>query len=692
MTENTALMNKLSLFRNYMVPLLVTMVLIVMLIPLPTPVLDILISFNITLSVTVLFLTMYVLNPVDFSVFPTLLLILTLFRLSLNIASTRLILLQGNEGIEAAGKVIMAFGQFVVGGNYVVGLVVFVVIVVVQFVVINHGATRIAEVSARFTLDAMPGKQMAIDADLNSGLLSESEARDRRQKIQDEASFYGAMDGAVKFTQRDAVASLLITFINIIAGLIIGVFQHNMDLAQAAQTFTILTIGDGLVSAIPSLFISVGSGLLVTRSVSKGTLGDDVAEQFSFDYRPLGIAATILFLFALVPGLPTISFIVISGIFGFLAYQLKKSKEMEVVKEKEKILQEQESLPPAPERVESLLKIDILGIEFGYGLIPIVDPKQGGTLLERVKAIRRQIALELGLIVPPIRIRDNLQLSPNEYSILIKGNHVALNEVVLDHFLAMNPGTAIEEIEGIPTKEPAFGLDAYWINQAKKDKAQMSGYTVVDIQTVITTHLTEMIKKYSSLILGRQETQNLLDNLAESYPKLVEDVVPAIVSLGTIQKVLHNLLNEGIPIRDLVTIMESIAEHGIFIKDIGLLTENVRDDLKLLISNLYTNNENTIDVLVVDPTFEKELLSYVLYNQEGIPSFAISTDRARYLIDSIKTTAESATMGANPLLLVQTQLRIHFASLLRAFIPGLNVIAHNELIQDVNLNVKGVIK
>jgi len=690
--ENTALFNRISALRNYMVPLLITMVMIVMLIPLPTPLLDVLISFNITLSVSVLFLTMYVLNPVEFSVFPTLLLILTLFRLSLNIASTRLILLRGNEGVEAAGKVIMAFGQFVVGGNYVVGLVVFIVIVVVQFVVINHGATRIAEVSARFTLDAMPGKQMAIDADLNSGLISEAEARERREKIQDEASFYGAMDGAVKFTQRDAVASLLITFINIIAGLIIGVFQHNMDLAQAAQTFTILTIGDGLVSAIPSLFISVASGLLVTRSVSKGTLGDDVAEQFSFDHRPLGIASAILFLFALVPGLPTISFLVISGIFGFLAYEMKKAKEIKAIEEEKKRKKEQEALPPAPERVESLLKVDILGIEFGYGLIPIVDPKQGGTLLDRVKAIRRQLALELGLIVPPIRIRDNLQLAPNQYSILIKGNQVALNEVVLDHFLAMNPGTAIEEIEGIPTKEPAFGLDAYWIHQSKKDKAQMSGYTVVDIQTVITTHLTELIKKYAPLILGRQETQNLLDNLAESYPKLVEDVVPAIATLGTVQKVLHNLLNEGIPIRDLVTIMESIAEHGVHIKDVGLLTENVRNDLKLLISNLYASPDGTIDVMVLDPNFEQELLSYVIINQDGIPSFAINTDRARYLIDAVKRKIEEASLGSNPVLLVQTQLRLHLSNLLRPFISNLSVIAHNELIQDVNLNVKGVIK
>ncbi len=690
--ENTALFNRISALRNYMVPLLITMVMIVMLIPLPTPLLDVLISFNITLSVSVLFLTMYVLNPVEFSVFPTLLLILTLFRLSLNIASTRLILLRGNEGVEAAGKVIMSFGQFVVGGNYVVGLVVFIVIVVVQFVVINHGATRIAEVSARFTLDAMPGKQMAIDADLNSGLISEAEARERREKIQEEASFYGAMDGAVKFTQRDAVASLLITFINIIAGLIIGVFQHNMDLAQAAQTFTILTIGDGLVSAIPSLFISVGSGLLVTRSVSKGTLGDDVAEQFSFDHRPLGIASAILFLFALVPGLPTISFMVISGIFGFLSYQMKKTKELKAIEEENKRKREQEALPPAPERVESLLKVDILGIEFGYGLIPIVDPKQGGTLLDRVKAIRRQLALELGLIVPPIRIRDNLQLAPNQYSILIKGNQVALNDVVLDHFLAMNPGTAIEEIEGIPTKEPAFGLDAYWIHQSKKDKAQMSGYTVVDIQTVITTHLTELIKKYASLILGRQETQNLLDNLAESYPKLVEDVVPAIATLGTVQKVLHNLLNEGIPIRDLVTIMESIAEHGVHIKDVGLLTENVRNDLKLLISNLYASPDGTIDVMVLDPNFEQELLSYVIINQEGIPSFAINTDRARYLIDAVKGKIEEASLGSNPVLLVQTQLRLHLSNLLRPFISNLSVIAHNELIQDVNLNVKGVIK
>jgi len=692
MAENSALMQKLVMLKNYMVPLLITMVLVVMLIPLPTPVLDVLISFNITLSVTVLFLTMYVLNPVDFSVFPTLLLILTLFRLSLNIASTRLILLQGHEGVEAAGKVIMSFGQFVVGGNYVVGLVVFIVIVVVQFVVINHGATRIAEVSARFTLDAMPGKQMAIDADLNSGLISETEARTRREKIQDEASFFGAMDGAVKFTQRDAIASLLITFINIIAGLIIGVFQHNMDLAQAAQTFTILTIGDGLVSAIPSLFISVGSGLLVTRSVSKGTLGDDVAEQFSFDFRPLALASAILFLFAMVPGLPTISFLVISGIFGFLAYEIKKNKELEIVNEQKKIKMEQESLPPAPERVESLLKVDILGIEFGYGLIPIVDPKQGGTLLERVKAIRRQIALELGLIVPPIRIRDNLQLSPNQYSVLIKGNQVAINEVVLDHFLAMNPGTAIGEIEGIPTKEPAFGLDAYWINQAKKDKAQMSGYTVVDIQTVITTHLTEMIKKHSPLILGRQETQNLLDNLAESYPKLIEDVIPSIATLGVVQKVLHNLLREGIPIRDLVTIIESIADHGVHIKDVGLLTENVRNDLKLMISNLYTNSEGIIDVMVIDPAFEQELLSYVIINQEGVPSFAIDTDRARYLIEAIKKIIEDVSLGSNPILLVQTQLRIHFASLLRPFVQGLSIIAHNELIQDVNLNVKGVIK
>ncbi|MEW5978216.1 MAG: flagellar biosynthesis protein FlhA [Acidobacteriota bacterium] len=674
---------------HLVMPVAVVCIIGVMIIPMPTMLLDLLISLDIMLSVIVLMTSMYISQPVHFSVFPSLLLVVTLFRLSLNIAATRLILLHGNEGVSAAGHVIESFGQFVIGGNYVIGIVMFLVLLAIQYIVINHGATRIAEVTARFTLDAMPGKQMSIDADLNSGLITEAEAKARRKLLQRESEFYGAMDGAIKFTQRDAVASLIITGINIFAGIIIGLVQHNMELLEALQTFTVLTIGDGLVTAIPALLISVSGGLITTRAASDSNLGEDVSRQLLLNPRPVAIGACVLFGFGLIPGLPKLAFFVLAGLTGVIAYVSHvRDQHASAEAEREKVDQARKSLPQ--ERIEALLKVDSLSIEVGYGLISLVDASQGGDFLNRVKSIRRQLAIELGLIVPPIHITDNLQLHPKEYSILLKGVGIAGGELNVDSLLAINGGGVRETLQGLTTKEPTFGLPAVWVRPQEKDRAQLAGYTVVDPTTVLATHLSEVIKSHAHELLGRQETKALLDHLSESHGKLVEETVPKVVSLGEVQKVLHNLLRERVSIRDMATILETLADFGLMTKDPDLLTEYVRQALSRTICRPLLNEGNELLVLTLSPEIEQTLAKGLTHTEKG--SYLILEPKTIHdVLQTIQRTLQGSVAHSKMILLSSPNIRIHLRRILERAMPHLVVLSHNEIPGNVKVISMGMI-
>jgi flagellar biosynthesis protein FlhA len=678
-------MARLSRLVDLAAPVFVLIVMVVLILPMPAIVLDILIVFNITLSLVILLVGMYVAKPQDFNAYPSVLLIVTLFRLALNVATTRRILLfGGDQGPSAAGHMVQAFGQFVVGGSYVIGLVVFLILLAIQFIVINHGAGRIAEVTARFTLDAMPGKQMAIDADLNAGYIDEQEARKRRKDLGAEANFYGAMDGAVKFTQRDAIAALIILVVNIVAGIIIGIIQFNLPVMQAMQTFTLLTVGDGLVTAIPSLLISVGGAILTTRSGSQSpNLGTEVMTQLGVDYRPLAIAAAVLFLFGAVPGLPLVPFWIMAILFGFLAYATwhfaaRKVEEQHEAETREKVK------PEGPERVEGLLKVDPLGLEVGYGLIPLLDAAHGGTVLERIKALRRQMAQDLGIVVPPIRIRDNLQLPANTYRVLLRGEEIARSEVLPGLFLAMNPGTATGEIQGTQTTEPAFGLPAVWVNDAQRDHAQLLGYTVVDGATVITTHLSELVKQQAPELVGRVEIQQLLDNLKEMYPKLVEDLVPGVVPIGVIQKVVQNLLRERVPVRDLARILEATADAIGITRDPLTLTEYVRQHLGRSLTSPHLSDNNELGVLTLDPKLEQTIQAGIESTDRG--SFlAIDPSRLQELLNRITTGITNLLPGAQPVLLTNPVVRPHLRHLLERALPHLVVLSHSEVPMDVRV-------
>lgn len=704
MSKYIELLKKYSRHNHLIAPTLILVVLVMFLIPVPVFVLDIMLAANFTICLTILLTVMYMDRPTSFSAFPSILLLTTLFRLSLNVASTRVILLNGHEGPEAAGTVIRAFGAFVVGGEYIIGILIFAILIIIQMVVINNGSSRIAEVTARFTLDAMPGKQMSIDADLNSGLISEEEAKKRRALLQDEADFFGAMDGAIKFVAKDAMAGLMITAINIVGGLTFGVIRHSMDIGEAAQTFTILTIGDGLVSAMPSLFISVGAGVLTTRATAKKSLGEDVVGQVFFDKKPLFFVSGSLFAFGLVPGLPTIPFWALSALIGGIAYYKHQYGDQEEAPAgigpgapppKPKPGEQTAGVPakaqaPPPEPVEKLLKVDMMGLEVGYGLISLVDTKRGGNILERIKSIRRQLALELGIVVPPIRIRDNLQLRPNQYSILIKGINIATGELMLNHFLAMNPGTAIGEVEGIATREPAFGLDAYWIKENLKDEAQNLGYTVVDLQTVVTTHLSEIIKRHANELLGRQETQGLLDNLAETYPKIVEDLIPGILPLGTVQKVLQNLLSERISVRDLLSILEALAEHGLTTKDSGYLTDLVRQSIGRVIVQPYLNDRGELAVISLNPGLERFLTESVQQTDSG-NYLVVPPDKAQRFVDRLNQAIQSSAFAMQPIVLVNPGLRRPLRQLIEKVLPNLLIFSQAEIPPQVNVITIGVV-
>jgi flagellar biosynthesis protein FlhA len=660
-------------------------ILMIMLLPLPRLILDLLLSLSITLSVVILLVSMHVRRPLDFSAFPSVLLVATLLRFSLNIAATRLILLHGSEGQGAAGDVIRAFGNFVMGGNYTVGIVVFSILVIVNFVVITKGAGRIAEVAARFTLDAMPGKQMSIDADLNAGLVNETEARRRRKEIADEADFYGAMDGASKFVRGDAIAAVIIIMVNILGGLTIGVLQQGLSLVQAAQNYTILTVGEGLVAQVPALLMSTASGMVVTRATSESNLGADIARQVLMNPKTIGTAAVLLTVLGLIPGLPHAAFLVLAALLGGLAYQLPK---MEAALETGVVGQAKEGADAGiarngpgskPVDADSPALVDLMDLQVGYGLIGLVDAERGGELLERIKAVRKQIAQDLGFMVPPIHIRDNLQLKPTVYAILIKGAEVARGDVMTAHVLAIDPGTAEKGLEGIPTREPCFGLPALWIPDAKREQAQLMGYTVVDPASVITTHLTELIRGHAYELLGRQETQALLDRMAKVAPKVVEDLIPQTITLSGLVRILGNLLRERVPIRDLRTILETVADHAPSTKEIDALTEYVRQALARTITQQYLGTDGALSVISIDPTLDRQLSEAIQTHAQG-NYLSIAPSLAQRVQATIKSAAERvAARGIQPALLCSPPLRPHLRRLIERGLPTLPVLSLNEI-------------
>ena len=659
-------------------------ILMLMIIPLPPMVLDLCLSFNITLAILILIISLYTDKAVEFSIFPSLLLATTLFRLSLNVASTRLILLHGNEGMNAAGSVIEAFGQFVVGGSFVVGLVIFIILVIINFIVITKGAGRIAEVAARFALDAMPGKQMAIDADLNAGLIDEAEARSRRDAISDEATFHGAMDGASKFVRGDAIAGIIITLINIGAGFIIGVMQKGMPMAEAAQNYTILTIGDGLVGQVPALIISTAAGMLVTRSAGKENFGEELKKQFVRYSKALWTVAGILLLFALIPGMPFLPFLTLSFGLSFVAYRLDKDEKMKAA---ETLIERPEPVEKADEDYEQMLNVDLIELEVGYGLIPFVDAAQDGELLTRIQSIRKQFALSSGFIVPPVHIKDNLQLSPNQYTISLKGVQIATAEMMPGYYMAMDPGTVTETIKGIPTEEPAFGLPAIWITEDRREQAQIAGYTVVDCTTVMATHISEIIKQHAHELLGRQETQNLIDNLSRTYPKLVEELVPNVLNLGNIMRVLQNLLGEGVSIRDLRTILETMADYAPMTQDTDVLTEYVRHALSRSISTAHVQADGTISVVTMDPAIEETIQNSIQHREHG-NFLALDPQVAQKILDSLSTLVSNFGGGQQPVLLVIPQIRPHVRRLTERYFPSLAILSHNEIA--ANMKIKSI--
>lgn len=668
-------------------------ILMVMIIPLPPVLLDLLLSFNITFSIVILLVGMYIIKPLDLSSFPSLLLLTTLFRLSLNVASTRLILLNGNEGILSAGKVISAFGSFVVGGNYLVGFIVFIILVVINFMVITKGAGRIAEVAARFTLDAMPGKQMAIDADLNAGLIDEQEARERRRLISRESEYYGAMDGAHKFVRGDAIAGIIITFINILAGLAIGVFQKKMSFGDAAQTYTLLTVGDGLVSQVPALIVSTAAGIVASRAGAEDSLGIEIGSQLLVQPRAFAVASTILLGFALIPGLPTLPFIVLSflsGLIAFLVFQTDRAKQEE--ENALAIAREQAKAKPTTETFRPLPPLDTLAMEVGYGLIPLVDVEQNGELLERIKSIRRQIAQEIGIVVPSIHIQDNMKLKPGEYSIMLKGMEVARGDLLVNYLLAMNPGTTVEKIDGVRTKEPTYGLDAYWIKEAMRDDAISKGYTVVDIATVITTHLSDVIRRHAHELVGRQEVQKLLDSLKATHPKVVEELVPGLISLGGVVKVIQNLLAEQVPVRDLLTVLETLADLAPMTKQLDVLTEHVRAAMARNITSLYLTPEGELYVATLDQQAEKTLANAIQQTDQG--SFlALDPSKANSLMEKMSTIIEKFTsLNLQPVIVCSAQIRSHFKKMADRYIPNLAVLSYDEIVSSANINVVGSVE
>jgi flagellar biosynthesis protein FlhA len=654
-----------------------------MVMPLPTLLLDLLLSFSITFSLIIILASMYVQHPLELSAFPSILLLVTLFRLALNVASTRVILLHGNEGTLAAGKVINAFGGFVVGGNYLVGIIVFLILVTINFLVITKGAGRIAEVAARFTLDAMPGKQMSIDADLNAGLITEQEARERRELIAQEAEYYGAMDGANKFVRGDAIAGIVITLINIIGGLALGVFQKDMSFANAAQNYTLLTIGDGLVSQVPALIVSTAAGVIVTRAGANSSLGDEITSQILIQPKAIAVASGVLFGFGLVPGLPTIPFMILSAVTGGLAYTIFRSiKESARIEEASKA-QEEKAIPS--DQFDALPPLDTLAIEVGYGLIPLVDIEQGGQLLDRIKSLRRQIARELGIIVAPVHIQDNMQLKPGEYTILLKGNEIARGELMANYYLAMNPNATDEKIDGIDTREPTYGLPALWIKEEAKENALAKGFTVVDLATVLTTHLSEIIKRHSHELFGRQDVQQLLDAVKETHPKVVEELVPNLLPLGGVVQVLQNLLREQVPIRDLLTILETLADWSPATKDLDILAEHVRHALARTITKMHLTPEGNIAAITLGHSLESAISEALQQTDHG--SFlSLDPSVAQQMMNNLAASLEKmSSLNYQPVVMCSAQIRYHVKRLIDRFMPHIAVLSYDEILSKVEI-------
>ncbi|MFH2060632.1 MAG: flagellar biosynthesis protein FlhA [Pseudomonadota bacterium] len=665
-------------------------ILMAMVLPLHPIVLDFFLALNISLGIVVLITTMYTKTPLDFSIFPSLLLVLTLFRLSLNVASTRLILLHGSEGPQAAGSVIMSFGNFVVGGNYVVGLVIFIILVLINFMVITKGAGRIAEVAARFTLDAMPGKQMAIDADLNAGMIDEVQAGERRLAIARESEFHGAMDGASKFVRGDAIAGIVITLINIVGGFVIGVLQQGMEMREALANYTLLTVGDGLVSQIPALLISAAAGLLVSRSGSNMKMGQEFAKHLFSSATPVFIGSVIIFSMGLIPGLPSFPFMTLGLVMGTMAWYFLKEEETAKVEKKadEKAMAEQEATG-APEDVDHLLNLDTIELEVGYGLIPLVDKQQDGTLLGRIRAIRRQFATEMGIIIPPIHIRDNLNLNPAQYRLLIKGVEAAGTELMVNHFLAMDPGGTAGEIEGIDTIEPAFHLPAKWIPTDREEEAKFAGYTVVDNSTVIATHLTEIVRNNAHDLLGRQDVQHLMDNLSKTNPKAVEELVPGLLSLGVVQKVLQNLLRERISIRDLLTIVETLADYAPMGKDPDLLTEYIRQRISKGMLTPYLQEGKVLQVITLDRNLEEILTKNIKRTEHG-SYLALDPKLIEEIVKAVSKQVEhQIALNTQPVIMTSPALRRHLRKLIEPSLPTVFVVSHAEIVDDINLQASG---
>ncbi len=681
--SNTFLM-KLATNTNIMLTAGIVLILAVMILPMPSFILDVLLVMNISAALLVLFVTLFVLRPMDFSVFPGLLLILTLFRLSLNIASTRLILSKGY-----AGEIIASFGSFVVQGNFIVGMVIFLILVVINFVVITKGATRVAEVSARFTLDAMPGKQMSIDADLNAGLIDDLEAKKRRDEIAKEADFYGAMDGASKFVRGDAIAGLLITLINLIGGLLIGVAQRGLTFSDAVHTYTLLTIGDGLVAQIPALLISVASGIVITRASSKANMGDQIAAQLVAQPKAIYSASGVAFLLGIMPGMPLIPFSTIAIIMALIARQIQKIEQQELA---EKELEEEGEPVEATERIEEFLHPDAFEIELGYGLIPLVDANQGGNLLKRISTIRKSIAIEMGVLVPPIRIRDNIQLNANEYVFKIYGVKVAGGQVMLDRYMVVNPDKSLQ-LKGVEMQEPTFGLPALWVTEEERERAEVSGNTVVEAPAVIATHLMEVLKSNAYKLLDRQETQRMLDHLKETHAALVDGLVPDVVSLGTIRSVLKNLLREHIPIRNLVTILETIADYAPFTKDADVLTEYARAALAETITEILKVDEGYVAVAMLEPKLEDHILSVIREGGATLQNLGFSPQQVNDLFEDIaEKIEEMSNLGVQPSLLVSPQIRRAVRKFTETIFPNLFVVAYSELTSDTEVKSVGTVR
>lgn len=659
---------------------------VMLIVPISSTLLDVLLACNMAIAFTILFTTMFAKEVLDMSFYPTILLFTTIFRIALNVSSTRLILSTGNPG-----NVVSTFGQFVGGGDLIIGVIVFLILILVQFIVINKGSERVAEVTARFTLDAMPGKQMAIDADLNTGAITDAQAKERREKLQDEANFFGSMDGAVKYVKGDATAGLVITGINVIGGIAMGMLRQKMDIGGAASKYLILTIGDGLVSAIPSLLISLSTGILVTKGSKEADFGSILIKQIFGLPKVMYMVGGVLAFLGIVTPLNNLIFIPLGAIFIVCGRMMANTIETAQIEAQADTEEESAEEIRRPENVNSLLQVDPIELEFGYGIIPLADVNQGGDLLDRVVMIRRQIALELGTVVPIIRLRDNIQLNPNQYIIKIKGIQVSEGEILFDHYMAMNPGFVEEEISGIPTFEPSFHLPAIWITESQRERAESAGYTVVDPPSIIATHLTEIIRQYLADLLTRQDVQNLVNNVKETNPSLVEELVPKLLGLGDIQKVLQNLLKEGISVRDMVTIFETLADHAAATRDTDILTEYVRQSLKRAITNKYFPMNETTSVVTLDPKVEQEIMGSVKQTEQGA-YLTLDPDKTKSIMASVETeVGKLEKLGKNPIVITSPIVRMYFKRLTEDYYKDLIVVSYNEIDTNVELQSVGMV-